>query len=671
MKKTLFVLLAVLILASTIALAFNDTAIYQSQYLVVDTDFATILQIEPSGPRPVIEGLTASITFFPITTEQQKLLSSGHSPPPANVDEQNAEMTFEWSKPSASLPIHIRNRVRIESAPKKIREKIPFPLNGVPDGIQKYTQPAMIIDTNSDIVRLASTLAKGESDTLVAVDNIASWVTQNIQYNLSSAAVEATEKASTVLKTREGVCDELTALFISLLRSLGIPARFVAGIAYTNSPELQQPWGPHGWAEVYFPNYGWVPYDVTYGQYGFVDASHIVTRYSLDSEKIKSKFVWKGRDTSVKVADFSTNVAVQDIGPLREPHIGLAAEMFKGSVGFGSYNLVIAHVRNLLNYYQPVDVHISKTSQLMVIDDAAPTENAKYKKHILLAPREEKTLFWMVKIDGQLNGDLIYTFPVSVYTPTGITALTEFKAVREGVQLTRERIEKMKQGLVPAEDKKITPTLSLVCGTDKERYQEDEPVAVSCAIKNTGNVFLEQLNVCADGKNCETIDLGIAQEQKIGFTINEKREAGEQAVTVTALHDDAFAKTAIPFFILDKPVLSVGAVEAPAMVRYDDAFTAALRLNKGSTTVPENVRVMVKGELFAQEFDLGTLDQSLDLTLEMRGSDLKAGANIFTITAMFTDAEGTRYQTSKTFTVALVDVTAWQQVKIFFKSIFT
>ncbi len=562
--------------------------------------------------------------------------------------------------------------MRVESTPKKIRAKIQFPLATIPDDIQKLTQPAAIIDRNADIVRLASTLAQEQDDTLVVVDNVASWVTANIKYNLSSAGADATEKASTVLRSREGVCDELTALFISMLRALGIPARFVAGIAYSNSPELHG-WGPHGWAEVYFPNYGWVPYDVTYGQYGFVDASHIVTRYSADSEKIKSKFTWKGRDTTVTVRDFSTKATVQEYGPLREPHIALTAEPFKGSVGFGSYNLVIAHVRNLLDYYQPVDVHVSKTTKLEIMDESAPTENAKYKKHILLAPHEEKILFWTIKTSSELENNLIYTFPVSVYTPTGMEAVTEFKAVKDGIQVPRERIEKTMQGLAPADTTMLTHGLILNCASAKQTYQEDEPIAISCTIKNKGNTFLGQVNVCAEGKECQTIDLGIAQEQLLQFELGGTgtRDAGEQVATITAMSDDAVAKASVGFFLLDKPLLKIEAAEAPAMVHYGDEFAATLRLTKGSTAAPKNVQVTVRGELVTQEFDLGTLDSSLDLTLAMQGRDLQADANVFTVTARFTDEKGTPYETTNTFTVELVEVTMWQRVKIFFKSIFT
>ena len=58
-----------------------------------------------------------------------------------------------------------------------------------------------------------------------------------------------------------------------MLRSIGIPARFVTGTA--SSGTIAEGWGNHGWAEVYFPEKGWIPWDVTFGQYGWVDSSHL------------------------------------------------------------------------------------------------------------------------------------------------------------------------------------------------------------------------------------------------------------------------------------------------------------------------------------------------------------------------------------------------------------
>jgi transglutaminase-like putative cysteine protease len=91
---------------------------------------------------------------------------------------------------------------------------------------------------------------------------------------------------------------------------VGIPARYVSGLAYTNW-EGKNGWGPHAWAEVYFPGYGWVAYDITYGQFGYVDATHIKLKESVDSKEPSTLYIWKARSADIKTRklEFSTSAA--------------------------------------------------------------------------------------------------------------------------------------------------------------------------------------------------------------------------------------------------------------------------------------------------------------------------------------------------------------------------
>ncbi len=72
---------------------------------------------------------------------------------------------------------------------------------------------------------------------------------------------------------KEGVCEHYVSALVVMLRSLGIPARVVAGYGtgdynpVTNLYEVRAN-DAHAWAEVYFPNVGWVPFDPTPGWNG-------------------------------------------------------------------------------------------------------------------------------------------------------------------------------------------------------------------------------------------------------------------------------------------------------------------------------------------------------------------------------------------------------------------
>ena len=98
----------------------------------------------------------------------------------------------------------------------------------MPDDVLVYLEAGEVIDSeNAGIGRQASKIAEGEDDLYGVVYNLATWVEENVDYDLSTLTAESSQKASWVLENRRGVCDEMTSLFIAMCRSLGIPAKFV------------------------------------------------------------------------------------------------------------------------------------------------------------------------------------------------------------------------------------------------------------------------------------------------------------------------------------------------------------------------------------------------------------------------------------------------------------
>jgi len=72
---------------------------------------------------------------------------------------------------------------------------------------------------------------------------------------------------------KEGVCEHYVSAMIVMLRAVGVPAQLAAGYgtgdynALTGYYEVRAN-DAHAWAEVYFPGYGWVPFDPTPGWNG-------------------------------------------------------------------------------------------------------------------------------------------------------------------------------------------------------------------------------------------------------------------------------------------------------------------------------------------------------------------------------------------------------------------
>ncbi|MEL6344665.1 MAG: transglutaminase-like domain-containing protein [Myxococcota bacterium] len=78
-----------------------------------------------------------------------------------------------------------------------------------------------------------------------------------------------------VLRSAQGDCNEHTALFVSLARSVGIPARIAAGVVYSDRVGPRGAFYYHAWPEVRLGGpTDWVPVDPTFGQMP-ADATHV------------------------------------------------------------------------------------------------------------------------------------------------------------------------------------------------------------------------------------------------------------------------------------------------------------------------------------------------------------------------------------------------------------
>lgn len=81
-----------------------------------------------------------------------------------------------------------------------------------------------------------------------------------------------------------GDCGQVSLLYISLMRTLGVPARWESG--WMLHPH-ETNW--HDWAEVYFEGIGWVPVDTSFGRY--VNANNDVCNFyshGMDAHRMAS-----------------------------------------------------------------------------------------------------------------------------------------------------------------------------------------------------------------------------------------------------------------------------------------------------------------------------------------------------------------------------------------------
>lgn len=138
-----------------------------------------------------------------------------------------------------------------------------------PTIIDQYTQPQVnktirYIDPNNPNINMIAQNVVENAETnnsFLQAQSLFVWLKENIHYQLHSGEDEVRPAAVTLLN-KNGDCDDLSFLYISLCRSIGVPARFIRGYLITvfdNGTTATA----HAWVEVFVGeavgNNGWVP----------------------------------------------------------------------------------------------------------------------------------------------------------------------------------------------------------------------------------------------------------------------------------------------------------------------------------------------------------------------------------------------------------------------------
>lgn len=99
--------------------------------------------------------------------------------------------------------------------------------------------------------------AKAGPDTLTKMHDLMEAIGKTVVFE---AGVTGTEtKAVEAFKAGHGVCQDLSHIFISSARRMGIPARYVSGHLAREESRLED--AAHAWVEAYVDNLGWVGFD--------------------------------------------------------------------------------------------------------------------------------------------------------------------------------------------------------------------------------------------------------------------------------------------------------------------------------------------------------------------------------------------------------------------------
>jgi len=148
------------------------------------------------------------------------------------------------------------------------------------ESFEAYLRPEPFLESDDPDIRAAAEDAvRGVAGARARAEALTRYVSSTVQKKPTVSLPSARE----VLRTKIGDCNEHTALFVAMARSIGIPARIAVGLAFVRGAFYY-----HAWPEVYIDEGNdrglWLPVDPTFNQFP-ADATHFrLARGGLDKQ---------------------------------------------------------------------------------------------------------------------------------------------------------------------------------------------------------------------------------------------------------------------------------------------------------------------------------------------------------------------------------------------------
>jgi transglutaminase-like putative cysteine protease len=636
--------LAMLVCTSIVlAVNYDDKNTVEALVTISNT-----FNVVPTSSSYNINYINVSVSSFP-RSDSRQITTGLTTEPYADIGDT---VDFIFSNPiKSSYSLTVQAKVITRNTVTEVAIPIIFPLRSLDSSLYKYTQPTLIVDVTPEIRNLASELIGDKTDLYEIEYVFAEYVRKNVAYDMSTLTSSANQKSSWVLENRRGVCDEITNLFISLNRAAGIPARFVSGVAYTNLDEIfGKSWVPHAWAEIYYPGIGWIPYDVTYGQYGFLDAGHIKLLDSEESSSSNIDYTYLGNNVKIVPGEIDSDVKVLNYGENVHATYTFDASAYDDEVGFGSYDMISVNVKNNHGYYMVADLYLADTQNVEIIEVSKETVLNKtiHRKQVLLKPYESSKIYWIVHIDDDLDKDYVYTFPMTVYNTYNDTSTTFITSRRDYKSLSHEYFSNLISSSSEEYSKAYSKNIYLECNADKDNIYLEDSVNITCVLDNRGDRTFDDVKICIDAE-CASEALAV-QKLPLRYSRSFKSE-GLKTIEIKAYNDEFLKANYVMINVLDKPLVSINSLGYPEAVGYAEPFDISFTLSKDSRSAPKGLKVLIRSETTKVEWTFPEFDDDKSFTLKSRGDALKPNKNNYRITVYYSDEKGKVYIVEKEFVI--------------------
>jgi transglutaminase-like putative cysteine protease len=171
-----------------------------------------------------------------------------------NTLDAHTEMTIE-----SRMTVRVNHSLKIPeielTTVKDLEEEKSNDIN-----LLRFCYPQTISKQN-EIDAILATFDIANNSIIVIAQLCNEYIFNNFAYTKGITTIETT--IDEILDLKKGVCQDFAHVLLQLLRTAGIPSRYVSGYICPNESGLRGEGATHAWVEIYSPSQGWLGLDPT------------------------------------------------------------------------------------------------------------------------------------------------------------------------------------------------------------------------------------------------------------------------------------------------------------------------------------------------------------------------------------------------------------------------
>ena len=540
----------------------------------------------------------------------------------------------------------------------EINEKINISelLNNIPEEIKIYSEynNGDNIDFNDPFIRNKALELKSTEDTLEILHNFAEYVNKNMVYDLN---IQDLKKASEIMQNKRGVCSHYATLFMALTRSIGLPTKYITGMAYSNE---EKKFREHAWAEVWLgEKYGWVPYDPNFREYGWIDAYHIKLKESHDSSTKAIEYQYTGNISPGKI---NINAEILNFGEIKQLPLSFAIRPIIPETGMDSY--VPLEIKARIGYYLSWPIFLV----------SAPGYFGDFEKTLLLKPEQDTIGYF-----------LLYT-PITNQCESGCISDIEVKDIFGNFAKSQLLFGKNKGIITLEEAQRITPSigalisnLDVFCKSEKNYYYDYEKARILCIAENKEskerdiilclNDICQRENIISDGSKQYSLEFDIRNQFK-NQTMMQPMSPMIKCVSVKEFGEN-IGTSCINFVVLRAPEITFEGIE-DKKIKYDGKTRLSLNIS-ANTNIDLNLTLKNDDLNYLEKntFWLKNGQQTVGFVIDSNNiKNLRPGIHEIKILAVYTDKNNKEYSKEEHFNLEIEDTNIINKFFVWIKRLF-